>query len=67
MTNIKRPGDLFIDRYMPGASAEERERAHERLRAVVAVLIEIDERMKRERIAEIRQKLGGAVESEGSV
>lgn len=65
MGNTPKPGDLLIDRYMPGATAEERERAHERIRAVVSVLIQIDERVSRE--ARIREKSGGAVESEGSV
>lgn len=40
-----RPGDLFIDRYMPEASVEAREEAHENLRALVALLVRIDERL----------------------
>jgi hypothetical protein len=43
-----RPGQLFIDRYMPSASAAEREAAYENLRGLIAVLIEIDDRLARE-------------------
>jgi hypothetical protein len=43
-----RPGDLFIDRYMPGASAEEREAAYTNVRRLIAVLVRIDERLRRE-------------------
>lgn len=46
----RRPGDLFIDRYMPNASPEEREQAYENLRNLILVLIEIDDRLARERI-----------------
>jgi hypothetical protein len=43
-----RPGQLFIDRYMPSASAAERETAYENLRSLVAILVEIDDRIARE-------------------
>ncbi len=41
----RRPGELFIDRYMPGASEEAREEAYANLRALVALLVRIDERL----------------------
>ena len=40
-----RPGDLFIDRYMPKATEEAREEAYANLRALVALLVQIDERL----------------------
>ena len=40
-----RPGDLFIDRYMPKATEEAREEAYANLRALVALLVRIDERL----------------------
>jgi hypothetical protein len=40
-----RPGDLFIDRYMPRATQEAREEAYANLRALVALLVRIDERL----------------------
>ena len=40
-----RPGDLFIDRYMPKATDEAREEAYANLRALVALLVRIDERL----------------------
>ena len=43
-----RPGDVFIDRYMPGASAEEREEAYQNVRQLVAVLVRINNRLRRE-------------------
>ena len=48
-----RPGDLFNDRYMPKASEEAREDAYANLRALVALLVRIDERLaleERERL-----------------
>jgi hypothetical protein len=48
MKNTKtnhRPGDLFIDRYMPKATEEAREEAYANLRALVALLVRIDERL----------------------
>ena len=44
-TNDHRPGDLFIDRYMPKATEEAREEAYANLRALVALLVRIDERL----------------------
>lgn len=44
----KRPGDLFIDRFMPGASADEREEAYVNLERLIAVLVQIDVRLVRE-------------------
>lgn len=46
--NDPRPGDLFIDRYMPGASAEEREEAYQNVRQLITVLVRINERLRRE-------------------
>lgn len=43
-----RPGDLFLDRYLPGASEAEREEAYENLRGLIALLVRIDERLVRE-------------------
>ena len=43
-----RPGDAFIDRYMPGASAEEREEAYANLESLIEVLSQIDDRLARE-------------------
>ena len=40
-----RPGDIFIDRYMPKATEEAREEAYANLRALVALLVRIDERL----------------------
>ena len=40
-----RPGDIFIDRYMPKATEEARERAYANLKALVALLVRIDERL----------------------
>jgi hypothetical protein len=40
-----RPGYLFIDRYMPKATEEAREEAYANLRALVALLVRIDERL----------------------
>jgi hypothetical protein len=48
-----RPGNLFIDRYMPKATEEAREEAYANLRALVALLVRIDERLaleERERL-----------------
>jgi hypothetical protein len=45
----KHPADLFIDRYMAGASDKEREEARENMVRFVAVLVRINERLRRER------------------
>jgi len=47
-----RPGDLFIDRYMPKATEEAREEAYANLRALVALLVRIDERLALEECEE---------------
>lgn len=44
----RRPGYLFIDRYMPKATEEAREEAYANLRALVALLVRIDERLAME-------------------
>jgi hypothetical protein len=43
-----RPGQLFIDRYMPTATHAAREAAYENLRGLIAILVEIDDRLARE-------------------
>ncbi len=40
-----RPGDLFIDRYMPKATEDAREEAYANLKALVELLVRIDERL----------------------
>lgn len=47
-TSDQRPGFLIIERYMPSASATEREEAYASLREYVAILMRIEERVKRE-------------------
>ncbi|MBS1983503.1 MAG: hypothetical protein JST16_04965 [Bdellovibrionales bacterium] len=42
------PEDFFIDRYMPGASAVEREAARQNVRNLISVLIRINDRLRRE-------------------
>lgn len=41
----RRPGDQIIDRYAPQLTPEERELAHEQLRALARLLIRIHERL----------------------
>lgn len=41
----RRPGDQIIDRFLPDISPEERELAHERLRAMVHVVLRIGRRL----------------------
>ena len=55
-TRPDRPGWLFIDRYMPSATPEEQEEAYENLRSLVALLVQIDERLVTEEI-EMRERL----------
>ena len=43
-TTARRPGDLLLDRWMPGATPEERERAHENLRLFAKALYRIAKR-----------------------
>ena len=40
-----RPDDPFIDRYMSGATGEEREEALANLEGLLSILIQIDERL----------------------
>lgn len=40
----RQPGDLILDRYMPQATAEEREAARTNLRTLLATLMRIEER-----------------------
>lgn len=46
------PGDQIIDRCCPVISPEERELAHEQLRALARVLIRVDKRLAEEELAE---------------
>ncbi len=57
------PGDLFIDRYMPGASAEEREEAEKNLERFVAALVRIDKRLEWEKRNAIRTNPDSEVDS----
>ncbi|MEI9933169.1 MAG: hypothetical protein WDM89_22215 [Rhizomicrobium sp.] len=60
----RQPGDVFLDRYMPGASEKEREEARQNLYGFFAVLLEIATRRATEDYAKgIRAKGRGAVES----
>lgn len=45
---IRRPGDILLDRYLPDASVEDRERAREAFRAHAQLLIRIGERVLEE-------------------
>lgn len=44
----RRPGDLILDRYLPGAGEEIREQARDVLRAHALLLIRIGERIEAE-------------------
>jgi hypothetical protein len=46
----RRPGDQILDRYCPDLSPEERELAHERLRAFARALIRIERRLIEENV-----------------
>ena len=43
-----RPGDLILDHYMPNATEEQREEARANLKAYVAAVIAIHQRLQRE-------------------
>ena len=59
---IRRPGDIILDRYMPGASDAEREEARENLRAYAAIVLRIATRLATEDHEQaIRAKSLGAV------
>ena len=61
----RRPGDAILDRYMPDATADEREAARANLYGFVAVLLRIATREALDNGGKpIRAKGGGAVESE---
>lgn len=47
----KRPGDLLLDHYLPGADQETRERAREAFRTHALLLIRIGERIEAEQQA----------------
>ena len=61
-----RPGDLFVDRYMPGASAEEREDAYQNVRHLIAVLVRINERLRRKGDSDDSRESEGCGRVEGS-
>ena len=59
-----KPGDVFLDRYMPDATEEEREQARQNLYDFFAVLLRIATRRANEDWDKgIRPKGTGAVES----
>jgi hypothetical protein len=58
------PLDPFIERYMPDASADEREEGRANLERFVAVLVRIDDRIEREKQDAIRQISDSAVDSD---
>jgi hypothetical protein len=61
----RRPGDLILDHYMPNATEEQREEARSNLKAYVAAVIGIRQRLDREAgDKEIRAKADVDVESE---
>ncbi len=47
-TKQRLPGDLILDRYMPDATPEQREDAHANLKAYVAVIMRLNQRLARE-------------------
>ena len=49
MSDLKlhRPGDYILDRYMPGATPEQREVARENLRRLAKLLLRVHERLVR--------------------
>ena len=58
----RRPGDLILDRYMPNATPEEREAAHETLRRLARFVLRVEERKWREQ--QIRATDGRTVDLE---
>jgi hypothetical protein len=65
MNFIKRPGDIFLDRYLPNAAPEKREEARKNLYDFVTILLRIaTRRADEENTSEIRAKSVGAVESD---
>lgn len=47
-TTHAHPEDIFIDRYMPGATTAQREEARQNVRNLVAVLVRINARLAQE-------------------
>jgi hypothetical protein len=41
----QRPGEVFVDRYMPKTTEEAREEAYANLKVLVALLVRIDEHL----------------------
>ena len=63
MTKARQPGDVFLNRYMPHATHEEREEARQNLYEFFAVLLRIATRRANEdHEAQIRAKKDDAVE-----
>lgn len=60
--NDTRPEDFFIDRYMPGATTEQREEACENMRAFIAVLLRINLRIAQEEHDSRESEVCGRVE-----
>lgn len=42
------PGDIILDRYLPNASAEQREEARENLRRLARLIVRVHTRLARE-------------------
>ena len=65
MSRERKPGDVFLDRYMPNATDAEREEARRNLQHLARALNRIEDRLAREWYAkQIRERAEGAVESE---
>jgi hypothetical protein len=63
----KRPGDVFLDRYMSNASVEEREAARENLRRFARLILRICTRIaEEEHEARIRAQADADVVSDGT-
>lgn len=68
MTGAQKPGDVFLDRYMPGATPEQRETARQELYDFFAVLLRIATRRATEEYERtIRAKNDHAVISASGV
>lgn len=61
-TSQAHPEDIFIDRYMPGATDAQRVEAKQNIRDLVAVLVQIDTRLARERADSHENEECGRVE-----
>lgn len=63
----RRPGDLILDRYLPNATEAQREEARENLKALMAALVRIDERLAQEAVDKaIRLKADNSIDSGGA-